>query len=93
MTRTIDTAGTLPPEIRKLITEYRTTFGGPIERHRNENERALARLAYRVACLLGHNPMRQGESVECSLCGASGYAREVLGGAVHLNRCENGVRS
>jgi hypothetical protein len=68
--------------IAMLLREYRLAYGKP------ESGRECARIAFRLASAQGHLPLRQGESVECARCGKSGYAREVLGGAVHLKSCE-----
>lgn len=83
MTTTTTPPGSLDPRVMKLLTEYRKTYGKPC------HERQLARLAYLVATKLGHIALRQGESVECARCGASGSAREVLTGPVHHARCDS----
>jgi hypothetical protein len=69
--------------IAALLREYRKAYGQGSESHRE-----CAKIAFRLASSLGHLPLRQGESVECWRCGKSGYAREVLGGPVHLESCE-----
>ncbi len=81
MTRTHDARCKAIADIQGKLREYRLTYGTP------DVGRALARIAHAVATLQGHNPLRQGESVECARCGASGSAREVLSGPVHLEPC------
>jgi len=63
-----------------MLTEYRSGYGV-------RTERELCKLAYRLATALGHLPLRQGASIECARCGASGTAHEVLTGPVHLTEC------
>lgn len=57
------------------------------ERVITESFREAAKIAYRLAVTLGHIPMRQGGSVECYRCGASGTAGATLSGDVHTRRC------
>lgn len=64
-----------------LLREYRLAYG------KLDSWRECAKIAFRLASAHGHLPLRQGESVECARCGKSGYAREVLGGPVHLEPC------
>ena len=65
-----------------LVRSYRLAYG-----QSSEAQRECRQIANRLASMLGHLPLRQGESVECARCGATGYAREVVGGAVHLDPC------
>lgn len=70
----------MKPEQRAMLTEYRKGYGV-------QTVRELCKIAHRLATSLGHLPIRQGTSVECARCGASGTAHEVLTGAVHLKEC------
>jgi hypothetical protein len=71
-----------PANLRGYLREYRLAYGTT-----NDAQLECRRIAHKLATALGHIPLRQGESVECSRCGASGYAREVVGGAVHTETC------
>lgn len=44
-------------------------------------------LAHKVAVSLGHIATRQGRSVECAKCGASGTVGDQLEGAIHKEPC------
>jgi hypothetical protein len=64
-----------------LRREYASVITKP------ESFREGARVAYRLAVDLGHSPMRQGGSVECYRCGASGTVGATLTGDVHIKAC------
>ncbi len=70
----------IPSESRELLTAYRRGHGVNTEREQRQ-------LAHRLAASLGHLAVRQGASVECARCGASGTAHEVLSGTVHTTEC------
>lgn len=50
-------------------------------------KREERKLAHAVAAKLGHLPLRQNNSVECSRCGRSGSVGDQLTGAVHKEPC------
>lgn len=70
----------MKPEQRAMLTAYRTGYGV-------QSTRELCKIAYRLSASLGHIPLRQGTSVECARCGATGTAHEILTGDVHLKEC------
>lgn len=82
-------------EIAKLRTSYARTMkliadstaSGEREYMREEPTRTARKLAHDVASKLGHTPLRQGASVECSRCGDSGAATDKLTGHVFTRWC------